>query len=356
MESALAVYFFSLSLIFLSKNIILFSFLSFLSILSRLEFLIFYFFILSYELFFKKKILILNYFLKILFLPLLIILYLCINFILFEYILPESGLAKSLTKEIKINLETFSFLKSNSYGMKFISILFLINCIGIFFLFSKKLNVFTKLTTISTALFFLSNSIRSSWPLWTWHFLFLAISTPFLISDFIKFVNFKYKNSFAVLFGVFFVTVYSYLLSKNHNINNDHILNLAVKIQNHYEKSNHKVFAMGDMAGKVSYLLGKNLIQLEGLVGGKKVLQRIQNEESLCDLFNDLNVNIYFVSKFKKVDESYLVEEPSQPSKNLRKMRALLDLEPEKIFKSGELKILSFNVNDRSKCKFVKQK
>ena len=26
---------------------------------------------------------------------------------------------------------------------------------------------------------------------------------------------------------------------------------------------------MGDMAGKVSYLLDKNLIQLEGLVGGK---------------------------------------------------------------------------------------
>ena len=64
MESALAVYFFSLSLIFLNKNIIIFSLLSFLSFLSRLEFLILYFFILSYELFFKKKILILDFLLK----------------------------------------------------------------------------------------------------------------------------------------------------------------------------------------------------------------------------------------------------------------------------------------------------
>ena len=70
-------------------------------------------------------------------------------------------------------------------------------------------------------------------------------------------------------------------------------------------------------------------------------------------MFNDLNVNIYLTTKFKKVDELYLVEEPSQSSKNLKKMRALLDLEPEKIFKSGELKILSFKVNDRSKCKFL---
>ena len=29
---------------------------------------------------------------------------------------------------------------------------------------------------------------------------------------------------------------------------------------------------MGDMAGKVSYLLDKKLIQLEGLVSGKKLL------------------------------------------------------------------------------------
>ena len=64
-------------------------------------------------------------------------------------------------------------------------------------------------------------------------------------------------------------------------MNNDHILNIADKIENHYADSKYETFAMGDMAGKVSYLLDKKLIQLEGLVGGKKVLKNSKSRESL---------------------------------------------------------------------------
>ena len=54
------------------------------------------------------------------------------------------------------------------------------------------------------------------------------------------------------------------------------------------------------MAGKVSYLLDKKLIQLEGLVGGKKIIQNIKAENNLCEVLKEFGVDIYLSSKVLK--------------------------------------------------------
>jgi len=350
MEISLAVFFFSLSLLYLQKNILVFCLLSFITFLSRLEFLIFYFIILLNELFINKKIFNRIYIVKLCLLPFFIIIYVSINLYYYEIPFPESGVAKSLVNEIKFNKETFSFLSANGYGMKFISALFYLNCFGIFFIFSKKIKNFTKISLITTLLFFISNSLRSAWPLWTWHFFFLGISSPLLINDFLNFFKFRFKKYSTIIIGIFFVSIYFFLFIKNFNINNDHILNIANKIERHYAESHYETFAMGDMAGKVSYLLDKKLIQLEGLVGGKKILTRIQNEENLCDLFIELDVEIYLTTKLMKVDELYYVEEPAQKSKNLKRMEGKLLIEPEKTFKSADLNVYAFNLKNNKFC------
>ncbi len=350
MEISLAVLFFSLSLLYLQKNILIFCLLSFLAFLSRLEFLIFYFLIIINELFIKKKILDKIYILKLSLLSILIILYVAINLYYYEIPFPESGIAKSFTNEIKFNKETFAFLYSDSYGMKFISALFCFNCLGIFFLFSKKLKIFTKLSLTTTLLFFISNSLRSAWPLWTWHFFFLGISSPLLFNDFLNVIKFNFTKYSANIIGIIFVYIYSFLFIKNFNMDNDHILNIASKIENHYADTHYETFAMGDMAGKVSYLLDKKIIQLEGLVGGSKILKRIQNQESLCKLFNDLNVEIYLTNKINRNGDSIYIEEPSQKSINVKKMKGKLLIEPEKIFKSADLKVYAFNLKNKDFC------
>tara|TARA_B100000965_G_scaffold62407_1_gene48229 strand:+ start:8719 stop:10191 length:1473 start_codon:yes stop_codon:yes gene_type:complete len=350
MEISLAVFFFSLSLIYFNKNILVFCILSFLTFLSRLEFLIFYFLLLINELFLNKKILSKEYTIKLLLLPFLIIFYISINLYFYDIPFPESGIAKSLVHEIKFNKETFSFLTSNGYGMKFISAMFYFNCIGIFFLFSKKIKNFTKISLLASLLFFISNSLRSAWPLWTWHFFFLGISSSVLLNDFLNLFKFRFTKYSATFIGIFFVSVYFFLFIKNLNINNDHILNIADKIESHYANSKYETFAMGDMAGKVSYLLDKKLIQLEGLVGGKKVLRKIQNQENLCKLFKEFNVDIYLTTKINKIDELYYIEEPSQVSTNVKKMTGKLIIKPEINFKSANLNVYAFNLKDNKFC------
>lgn len=81
------------------------------------------------------------------------------------------------------------------------------------------------------------------------------------------------------------------------------MLNLSVQISDYYNKQNNdKVFAMGDMAGKVSFLLKKPVVQLEGLVSGRSMIEMIRMEKSLCDVFKKFQIDVYLTnSVFKKI-------------------------------------------------------
>lgn len=350
MEISCAIFFLSFSLIFYKKNNLLFSFFSFLSIMSRLD-IIFIFFLLGLNQFNQNQ----NKFeflLKFLPFPLLLIFfYLIINIYFFGYPFPESGLAKSLYIEFKFNLETFSFIEKKSLGFIFIKLLFFINIIGFFFIFSKKSNFFTKLFLISAIIFFIQNSLRSPWPLWNWHFYYLAISTPFIVIDITKTLTkiTFYKNINFIL-NLFFVFTFTFLFFRDLNMNNDLLINLSKGISKYYSTKNSKIFAIGDMGGKISYLLDKPVIQLEGLVSGRKMIRNINDEKNLCTVLRENSVDVYFASKIWKINNFYIINEPSIESKNIKRMKGKIIGEPEKVFKSGPVKIYAFNFKENSSC------
>ncbi len=110
---------------------------------------------------------------------------------------------------------------------------------------------------------------------------------------------------------------------------------------------------MGDMAGKASYLLERRFIQLEGLVSGKDMINKINQQENLCSVFEDYKVQIYLTTSPQKIKNTYFVQEPHQLSQNVKKMQGKIIGEPYKIFTSpdSDLKIFSFNFeNGKNKC------
>ena len=237
MEIGLAVFFFSTSILYLNKNILIFSFLSFLTFLSRLEFIIVYFLIIFYELFIKKKISLI-YLSKLSVFPSLLIIYIFFNLFFFQLPFPESGVAKSLTKEIKFNLETFNFLKINSYGMKFISLLFLLNFFFNFFDIFKNVHFLTKIFLITVFYFFYNQQLKITMAFMDLALFFvLSLSTPFVLLEIFKIFKFKKISVFTSLTSIFFVSVYFYLFMNNLNAKSDHIQNVAKKIENYYFKT-----------------------------------------------------------------------------------------------------------------------
>jgi hypothetical protein len=346
MEIALVNYFIILSLSFLNKNSLIFCVVLFLTLLSRLDAIwIIMFLLLNYVIINYKK----NLFGLLLF-PLLTLSYIILNYLIFGSFIPDSGVAKSLNKTLTFNPETFNFLYiKDSYGYKFISILFLLNTASILLLFFKVKRE-SYIFIFSFIIFFITHSLRSSWKLWDWHFYYFSFSTPFILYEFLKI----FKNHFRYFYyctGIFFVVTFSFLLFKDYNLSNDHILNLSKKISHHYKnQNNYNIFAMGDMAGKVSFLLKKPVIQLEGLVSGNVILEIIDKQKSLCDIFKKFNVDIYLTNTVVKNNLNFEVYEPAQAGKNGKKISAFISVEPEKIFNSGNLNIYSFNVKKDNGC------
>jgi hypothetical protein len=346
MEIALVNYFIILSLSFLNKNSLIFCVVLFLTLLSRLDAIwIIMFLLLNYVVINYKK----NLFGLLLF-PLLTLSYIILNYLIFGSFIPDSGVAKSLNKTLTFNPETFNFLYiKDSYGYKFISILFLLNTASILLLFFKVKRE-SYIFIFSFIIFFITHSLRSSWKLWDWHFYYFSFSTPFILYEFLKIFK-NYFRYFYYCTGIFFVVTFSFLLFKDYNLSNDHILNLSKKISHHYKnQNNYNIFAMGDMAGKVSFLLKKPVIQLEGLVSGNVILEIIDKQKSLCDIFKKFNVDIYLTNTVVKNNLNFEVYEPAQAGKNGKKISAFISVEPEKIFNSGNLNIYSFNVKKDNGC------
>jgi hypothetical protein len=346
MEIALVNYFIILSLSFSNKNSLIFCIFLFLTLLSRLDAIwIITLLLLNYVIINYKK----NFFGLLLF-PLLFLSYIILNYLIFNSFIPDSGVAKSLNKTLTFNPETFNFLYiKGSYGYKFISTLFLLNIAGIFLLFFK-IKRESYIFIFSIIIFFITHSLRSSWKLWDWHFYYFSFSTPFILYEFLKIVK-NYFRYFYYCTSIFFVVTFSFLLFKDYNLNNDHMLNLSKKISNYYKnQNNYNIFAMGDMAGKVSFLLKKPVIQLEGLVSGNAIIEMLDKQESLCDIFEKFKVDIYLTNAVIKNNLNFEVYEPAQAGKNGKKVSAFISVEPEKIFNSGNLNIYSFNIKKNNGC------
>ena len=352
MEISLAIYLLSYSLIYYKKNYTIYSYLAFASFLARVDIIFIHFLLMLSHLFKNRKNLQIVFFELTLF-PFLIIIYLIINFLIFDFPFPASGVAKSLYIELKFNTETFSFFYKNGLGFWLIKILFFFNLIGFFIISFFKPNFYTKIFFFSSVIYFLSNSLRSPWELWNWHFYYLAIVTSFITIEIIKIIN---KRQFlSILFiatNLFFLCSNIFLFKRDYGINNDHFINMANKITHYYNDKNYNSFAMGDMAGKIAYILNKPTIQLEGLISGSYILNEIKNQGSLCKIFDKFNVDIYLTSKINKINNSneYLVFEPTINSKNVKRVYAKINGEPENIFTSGDLKVYAFNLKKNNIC------
>lgn len=77
-----------------------------------------------------------------------------------------------------------------------------------------------------------------------------------------------------------------------------------------YEKQHHGIYAMGDKAGLISYLIESPLVHLEGLVMDKKYIQDLKSTPKLSNLLEKYNVDYYIANNAKKLQDGYRIEEP----------------------------------------------
>jgi hypothetical protein len=257
-------------------------------------------------------------------------LYLAANYIQFGTLFPISGLAKTVLKINGVHKPTFE-----SFAFYFPYNLFNVSATGLFILVALTANVKQKiyfhLLAVAVLLFYLQTAIRSDWSLWAWYFypvpavafmaaangraLFTGRNNGFSLYNRFMFTTAALSATVILFLSLVIWIFYTFPIYQTSEMGKGkvdilHIAGLKIKT---FEEQHAGVYAMGDRAGIVGYLLKSPLIQMEGLVMDKNYMGRMIKTNNVKDLLAPYNVDYYIASNPTQLNDStFIVTEPFQ--------------------------------------------
>src|SRR5690606_29689053 len=89
--------------------------------------------------------------------------------------------------------------------------------------------------------------------------------------------------------------------SRKSNISRTLFYENAIQVLD-YEKQHPGIYAMGDRAGLISYLIDSPLVHLEGLVMDKNYLNDFKSASNLKEILKKYNVDYYIANMAKKTE------------------------------------------------------
>jgi hypothetical protein len=128
--------------------------------------------------------------------------------------------------------------------------------------------------------------------------------------------------------------VFSVLLIKAQSPSDRDVYANAVDIHG-FAKNHPGVYAMGDRAGYMAYLVSNPVIQLEGLVEDKEYLEKLTAREPLLSILNDYNVDYYIGVNPVRDNGCYLMTEPLQGAPTTVKTSGRFCKKPLAVFDHG---------------------
>lgn len=265
----------------------------------------------------------------------LIPLYVMSNMYLFNVLVPVSGMAKSVLNITSFHSSTFHSLFTFGKFKFIFLILYIFSIINYskFNIFTKESKILYLTAIISIPIYYLQTSLRSDYSLWPWYyypllmsFIMLSIPTNDLIDNFNVRVSFI-KNKILLYFTLCFMLMLSFFIYLK-------VLDLSTKYRplhvagvkiNKFEQNHPGIYAMGDRAGVVGFLLKSPIIQLEGLVMDKNYLDILEKSDNIEKILDEYNVDYYIGTNLKKLDNGcYMVIEPKQSSGFSRQIKSEL--------------------------------
>ena len=246
--------------------------------------------------------------------------YLAINRVQFGSLMPVSGLAKSVLHLGGFNAATFTSLFNGTYKITNPIAFALLATIALLTLgVWRRLRAEDKACTVgaflSTPLFYLQNSLRSDWTLWTWYYYPILFSLLMLAPVVGVWIQAQREAGFrehdqrpsprgraaAAAAGLYFLAMAAYAVRPG--VGAMPQAGLAIR---EFSRTHPGVYAMGDQAGIVGYLLDEPMVQLEGLVMDAEYLRRFRAAKDLKEILDAYGVDYYVGFHLEKTADGKL--------------------------------------------------
>ncbi len=261
-----------------------------------------------------------------------ILLYLFVNYIYFETLTPISGLAKQARKTYYPNLWTlyelylinFNYITLHALPTLLSIIVLIVHKRLIPNLIKQPIYDWIISILIFSSTYFLLLSIISGWRFWHWYFY------PFALCILMLLIILKEFKVIIPALKIVYIGVFVFVSTwfVNHGFIKNKLnsrLYSEAKMLIEFINKNEGIYAMGDRAGLVGFLSKQPLIQIEGLVANKRVLNLITSD-SLQKLFDEFKVDYYIGFKLREIKNTSKLEviEPKYAYKSGNKYSTLI--------------------------------
>ncbi len=246
-----------------------------------------------------------------------LIIYFIWNIAEFDSLQPQSSITKALRSESGpywIVLSYFTQRIGAVLGALYI-IWLLGGLIGIYKHAYSKPEYYAIL--IWPALFYILLMFRSPWGLWPWYGYPLIACIPVgfvVLNDAGAFNIRKAELVFSTMSAAAYLAFSFIIINQIRRPLAAGVMYSDAQALRAFAADHSGNYAEGDRSGVVGYLLGRPLLQLEGLVGGQSVIDAIKNREDIYSFLKKNGVNYYITYALPKgKDGCYFAVEPSQP-------------------------------------------
>lgn len=290
-------------------------------------------------------------------LPLKRLLWICVGLTpLFLYVIsnvwffgslgPVSSSAKHLAPGLAFSAKTLEtvFHPLGLVGMAFLipAVLLIVAGVAYGFFHRRQPALFWAML-IFTPVYLTVLSLSSDWGLWIWYrypFLLSAIAGVLLLRE--TLLGWSWTQ--YILAPATFVLCALFCLGLRKTPQNTQILNLAIELKG-FAAGHPGIYGMGDAAGTPAAVMGKPVVQLEGLVMDKKFLENIREERNLLDVLRAYRVRYYVsTNALSSANGCFDLSEPKVAGPRSPHMRATLCKAPVKYFASGEYEVWVFDL------------
>ena len=276
-----------------------------------------------------------------------VVLYFFINHAFFDTWLPVSGMAKELKRNHLPSAEPWRVFFHPLAAM-FTTVI--ITALTMLWFNRDRIDPIRRVV-FSTALIFpftyyLILSCVSDWTLWGWYiypirtalcvsFVILLSWTPLLS------ILEKKSMRWALVASVFLCLA---LLRWTRQQND--IYEASIEIQ-HFARNHPGIYAMGDRAGRVAYLIQDPVVQTEGLMMDRNYLSYIDRETPLRETLAHYNVRYYVATAYEPYSGCFSAVEPAKAGPSSHKMRATFCEEPQARYVHDGIQTLIYDLGQQ---------
>ena len=270
--------------------------------------------------------------------------YFAFNHIFFHTWLPISGMAKELKSGHGPSLEPFRVFFHPLAGTFTLLILFaMILLPRVRSRFEPINRVFLPATLIFPFLYYTILSCVSDWTLWGWYMypIRTAICCSFLI--FLSWPPSARLLQQRIVVATLVVSVFVCLALVRWTHQQSDIYAASVEIQQ-FASGHPGVYAMGDRAGRVGYLIPDPVIQTEGLMMDRSYLRLVEQQLPLREVLAAYNVRYYIATAYEPFTGCFHASEPAKGGPSSAKLRDVFCEQPEAAFTHEGIQTLVFDL------------